>query len=145
PIAPPVHIEQVSADRRRAWISPSSRPTIRRPGSVSRRSRYRSGVACSRRRRLHRTEGTRRCVSVESQGRRRIMNARQTPIRVLSVDDHPLLREGVASLLAGQADLNLVAEASNGREAVEQFRAHRPDVTLMDLQMPEMNGVEAMI
>ena len=73
------------------------------------------------------------------------MNARQSPIRVLSVDDHPLLREGVASLLAGQPDLQLVAEASNGREAVDQFRAHRPDVTLMDLQMPEMDGVEAMI
>ena len=73
------------------------------------------------------------------------MNATQTPIRILSVDDHPLLREGVASLLAGQADLKLVAEASNGREAVEQFRVHRPDITLMDLQMPEMNGVEAMI
>ena len=73
------------------------------------------------------------------------MNARSPSIRILSVDDHPLLREGVASLLAGQADLKLVAEASNGREAVEQFRAHRPDVTLMDLQMPEMDGVEAMI
>ena len=73
------------------------------------------------------------------------MNAKHAPIRVLSVDDHPLLREGVAALLAGQADLKLVAEASNGREAVDQFRAHRPDVTLMDLQMPEMNGVEAMI
>ena len=73
------------------------------------------------------------------------MNVRQTPIRILSVDDHPLLREGVASLLAGQADLKLVAEASNGREAVEQFRTHHPDVTLMDLQMPEMDGVEAMI
>jgi two-component system, NarL family, response regulator len=73
------------------------------------------------------------------------MSGRQTSIRVLSVDDHPLLREGIASLLAGQDDLHLVAEASNGREAVEQFRAHRPDVTLMDLQMPEMNGVEAMI
>jgi len=72
------------------------------------------------------------------------MNVR-APIRILSVDDHPLLREGVASLLAGHADLKLVAEAANGREAVEQFRAHRPDVTLMDLQMPEMNGVEAMI
>ena len=73
------------------------------------------------------------------------MNDKHSQIRILSVDDHPLLREGVASLLAGHADLQLGAEASNGREAVEQFRAHRPDVTLMDLQMPEMNGVEAMI
>src|SRR5262245_24492222 len=73
------------------------------------------------------------------------MNAKQTPIRILSVDDHPLLREGVASLLAGHDDLKLVAEAANGREAVQQFKSHRPDVTLMDLQMPEMNGVEAMI
>ena len=71
------------------------------------------------------------------------MNATHPPIRILTVDDHPLLREGVASLLAAQADLQLVAEASNGREAVEQFRAHRPDITLMDLQMPERNGLDA--
>lgn len=73
------------------------------------------------------------------------MSVDRGPIRVLSVDDHPLFREGVAALLAGQSDLALIAEAANGREAVEQFRRHRPDVTLMDLQMPEMNGVEAMI
>jgi DNA-binding NarL/FixJ family response regulator len=73
------------------------------------------------------------------------MSADRTPIRVLCVDDHPLLREGVTALLAAQPDMTLVAEASNGREAIEQFRKHRPDVTLMDLQMPEVNGVDAMI
>lgn len=66
-------------------------------------------------------------------------------IRVLAVDDHLLLREGIATLLAAQPDMKLVAEASNGREAIEQYRIHRPDVTLMDLQMPEMDGVDAMI
>jgi DNA-binding NarL/FixJ family response regulator len=66
-------------------------------------------------------------------------------IRVLTVDDHSLLREGVATLLAAQPDMKLVAEAANGREAIEQYRVHRPDVTLMDLQMPDMNGVDAMI
>jgi DNA-binding NarL/FixJ family response regulator len=71
------------------------------------------------------------------------MSAR--PIRVLAVDDHPLLREGIGALLAAQPDMKLVAEASNGREAIEQYRIHRPDVTLMDLQMPEMDGVDAMI
>jgi DNA-binding NarL/FixJ family response regulator len=73
------------------------------------------------------------------------MSADRGPIRILSVDDHLLLRAGVAALLAGQSDMTLVAEASNGHEAIEQFRIHRPDVTLMDLQMPEMNGVDAMI
>lgn len=73
------------------------------------------------------------------------MNAAHAAIRILSVDDHALFRDGVASLLSAQADLKLVAEASCGREAVEQFRAHRPDVTLMDLQMPEMSGIEAMM
>ena len=66
-------------------------------------------------------------------------------IRVLSVDDHALIREGIAALIANQKDIRLVAEACNGREAIEQFRSHRPDVTLMDLQMPEMNGIDALI
>jgi DNA-binding NarL/FixJ family response regulator len=65
-------------------------------------------------------------------------------IRVLSVDDHALLREGIAALIGNQPDMELVAEAVNGREAVELFRKHRPDVTLMDLQMPEMNGIDAL-
>ena len=65
-------------------------------------------------------------------------------IRVLSVDDHPLLREGIGALLENHSDMELVAEASNGREALEQFRKHRPDITLMDLQMPEMSGIDAM-
>jgi len=64
-------------------------------------------------------------------------------IRVLCVDDHPLLREGIAVLIGNQSDMELVAEAANGREAVEQFRKHRPDVTLMDLQMPMVNGFDA--
>jgi DNA-binding NarL/FixJ family response regulator len=64
-------------------------------------------------------------------------------IRILSVDDHALVRQGIAVLIGTQSDMTLVAEASNGREAVQQFRAHRPDITLMDLQMPEMNGLDA--
>jgi DNA-binding NarL/FixJ family response regulator len=65
-------------------------------------------------------------------------------IRILCADDHPLLREGIAALIENQSDMELVAEASNGREALECFRQHRPDVTLMDLQMPEMGGIDAM-
>jgi DNA-binding NarL/FixJ family response regulator len=66
-------------------------------------------------------------------------------IRILTVDDHPVLRDGVAALLATQPDMTLVAEASTGREAIEQFRKHHPDVVLMDLQMPDLGGIEAMI
>jgi DNA-binding NarL/FixJ family response regulator len=66
-------------------------------------------------------------------------------IRILAVDDHPLFRTGVAALLASQPDMQLVAEGANGQEAIRQFRMHRPDVTLMDLQMPEMSGLEATI
>src|SRR5215510_9310765 len=66
-------------------------------------------------------------------------------IRILAVDDHELLRTGIAALLDVEADMQLVAEASNGRDAIQQFRAHRPDVTLMDLQMPEMSGLDAIV
>ena len=66
-------------------------------------------------------------------------------IRILAVDDHPLVREGISGLVAGQSDMKLVGEATNGREAIQQFRKHRPDVTLMDMQMPEMNGVDAIV
>jgi DNA-binding NarL/FixJ family response regulator len=64
-------------------------------------------------------------------------------IRILTVDDHPLLRKGIAALVNAEPDLKLVAEASNGEEAVEAFRSHRPDVTLMDLQMPGLDGIAA--
>ena len=73
------------------------------------------------------------------------MTAGPNLIRILVVDDHSIFRQGIVWLLADQADMQLVAEASNGREAIQQFRVHRPDVTLMDLQMPEMNGLDAVI
>lgn len=67
------------------------------------------------------------------------------PIRVLTVDDHPMLREGIAAVLQGESDMVIVAEASNGIEAIEQYRKHLPDVTLMDLQMPQLGGVDTIV
>ena len=66
-------------------------------------------------------------------------------IRILAVDDHPIVRQGIAGLVGIQTDMVLVGEASNGRDAIQQFRTHRPDITLMDLQMPEMSGIDSLI
>jgi len=73
------------------------------------------------------------------------MSAGSSKIRILTVDDHPVVRQGIAGLIAVQPDMVMVGEASNGREAIQQFRTHHPEVTLMDLQMPEMNGLDALI
>ena len=73
------------------------------------------------------------------------MHSTHNLIRILTVDDHPLLRKGIAALVNPEPDLKLIAEASNGKEAIEAFRSHRPDVTLMDLQMPEVDGLEAIV
>ena len=73
------------------------------------------------------------------------MSAGGPQIRILTVDDHPVVRQGIAGLVGIQPDLVVVGEASNGRDGIQQFRTHHPDVTLMDLQMPEMNGLDALI
>jgi len=82
-------------------------------------------------------------VRAQTRGYNSSIMSADRPIRVLTVDDHPVLREGIAAILASEPDMSVVAEAGNGAEAVEQFRAHRPDVTLMDLQMPLMTGIDA--
>lgn len=69
----------------------------------------------------------------------------QDRIRVLSVDDHALLREGIAMIINCQPDMVIVSQASGGQEAIEQYRAHRPDVTLMDLRMPDLSGIDALV
>ena len=73
------------------------------------------------------------------------MSADPSPIRILAVDDHPLIRTGIATLVGPESDMKLVGESSNGREAIAKFRECLPDVTLMDLQMPDMNGIDATI
>src|SRR5215475_15083493 len=71
------------------------------------------------------------------------MSRESRPIRILVVDDHPVVRQGIAALIATELDMSFVGDAATGREALQQYRTHRPDITLMDLQMPEMSGFDA--
>jgi YesN/AraC family two-component response regulator len=73
------------------------------------------------------------------------MSNEASPIRILVADDHPIVREGVAALVGGEPDMSIVGQASNGREAIQQFRAQQPHITLMDIQMPVMNGLDALL
>src|SRR5262249_35578769 len=82
-------------------------------------------------------------VDLNYSATKEFMSTGPKPIRILTADDHPLLRQGIAALIKAQRDMELVAEAGDGEEAVKQFRLHRPDVTLMDVQMPNVNGTEA--
>jgi len=77
--------------------------------------------------------------------KRGVMSSSPNVIRILTVDDHALLRKGIAALVNAESDMKLVAEASNGEEAIEKFREHHPDVTLMDLQMPDLSGTEVIM
>ena len=109
----------------------------------STRFRYRDRTDDSRLDRVHQLQG-RLADGFRKQGDEGMREVRNA-IRILAVDDHPMFRDGLAAILATQRDMNLVAQAANGREAIQQFRHHRPDITLMDLQMPEMNGLDAMV
>src|SRR5262249_16348308 len=108
-------------------------------------TRHRGGAEDSCRRRVCRTPYARSRLVVCQENGYELVSTSSDIIRILTVDDHPLLRGGIAALVSGQPDMAIVAECSNGREAVQQFRLHRPDVTLMDLQMPEMSGLDAII
>src|SRR6185369_2274403 len=126
----------------RAWMSglpPSAR------GCGSRAGRVRVPWWNSSSPAMRRTAGSRRAALRKHSLResRCVMSENTVPIRILTVDDHALVRAGVASLIAGQSDMTLVGEASNGLEAIELFRLRRPSVTLMDLQMPVMCGIDA--
>jgi FixJ family two-component response regulator len=84
-------------------------------------------------------------LNLEATQRRAIASGSRSRIRILAVDDHPLVREGIAGLVGVQPDMTLVGQAADGRDAIQQFRTHRPDVTLMDIQISEMNGIDALI